>query len=43
MGAFGPSLKDLADVYSTTVDEVANTNSARAIGMFFGSISGKFS
>ncbi|XP_003746209.1 sodium-dependent glucose transporter 1 [Galendromus occidentalis] len=39
-GIYGPSLIDLAEVYSSTPDGIAVMNSARAVGMFLGSCVG---
>ncbi|XP_018496077.1 sodium-dependent glucose transporter 1-like [Galendromus occidentalis] len=41
-GVFGPSMMDLADMHSTTTEEVALMNSARAFGMFIGSCFGGY-
>ncbi|XP_003746210.1 sodium-dependent glucose transporter 1A [Galendromus occidentalis] len=41
-GIYGPSLMDLADIYSSAPNEVALMNSARALGSFLGSCLGGF-
>ncbi|XP_003746211.1 sodium-dependent glucose transporter 1 [Galendromus occidentalis] len=41
-GIYGPSLMDLAEIYSSPPRDIALMNSARAIGMFLGSCTGGF-
>lgn len=40
-GSYGPSLLDVAELYSSAPNEVALMNSARALGTFIGSRFGR--